>query len=83
MPPKICKRVYDLYGKEVKASDILKNNIVLFNKGTIVTLRNNDYTFWAEVECVKTDGNRYWFRSVMYGWLFIVNLKNNTVMQQG
>ena len=79
---RICKKVYDLNGAEVKATDIPASILDNFEAGTLITLRNNNFTFWADVECIRKTGSRYYFKSELYGWVYIVNVLNNTVMSQ-
>ena len=71
----------DLNGKEVKANDLYKGMLFTdFEKGMIGTLKNNDWTFWADVECHSKRGNTYTFISNTYGHKFVVNFADNTVM---
>lgn len=76
--------VKDLNGAEVKASDINRNGLFKnFEKGMFGTLRNESWSFYADVECVSKRGNTYTFRSTTYGHKFIVNFDDDTVICQG
>lgn len=69
----------DLNGKEVKADEISRTLIEHFEKGLFGTLRNEAFTFWADVECHSKRGNVYTFISTTYGHAFVVNFNDNTV----
>lgn len=79
-----CTVVKDVKGNEVKASEIYKG--MLFNdfeKGLFGTLRNEEYTFWADVECLSKRGSKYTFVSTTYGHKFIVDVEADTVICKG
>ena len=71
--------VKDTNGWEVKASDITNLSIEMFKAGNRYTLRNKEYTFWAEVECISKRNNVYTFESVLYGDRYKVDFNSNTV----
>jgi hypothetical protein len=73
----------DLNGNVVKASDLGENLLKNFKRGTVSTLRNNEWTFWAEVEHRSKRGNTLRYCSITYGHFFVVNLDDNTVMIEG
>lgn len=71
--------VKDTHGNEVRASDITNLSIEMFAPGNHYTLRNKEYTFWAEVECISKRNNVYTFESTLYGCRYKVDFDNNTV----
>ena len=76
-----CTVVKDLKGNVVKASDIHKGFLFNeFEKDLVGTLRNEEYSFWADVECCSKKGNRYTFVSTTYGWKYIVDFDADTVI---
>ncbi|MBO5969176.1 MAG: hypothetical protein J6S14_11845 [Clostridia bacterium] len=71
----------DINGDPVKVADIDTDRHLFtdFQKGDCGTLRNDTWTFYADVTCHSKRGNRYTFTSDTYGHRFIVDLDQEYV----
>ena len=77
---KIYEPLKDLNGIKVKASDICFNFLFKeFEKGLTGTLRNQEWTFWADVTCKSKKGARYTFISNTYGHEIVVDYDDGIV----